>query len=68
MSLGAAQYLAQLPQLGPAGQWAYDRIIDLTIENTRLRQQNQQQDAALQESQATIQRLQEQVENWQRQA
>jgi hypothetical protein len=59
MSLGAADYLAQLPHLGRPGQWAYDRLIALTIENTQLRQQNQQKDAALQQAQATVQRLEE---------
>src|SRR5215472_5718365 len=68
MSLGAADYLAQLPQLGPAGQWAYDRLIALTIENTQLRQQNQQKEAALQQAQATVQRLEEQIQEWQRKA
>jgi len=68
MSLGAGDYLRQLPQLGPPGQWAYDRIIELTIENTQLRQQNQQNQAALRESQATAQRLHEQMQELQRQA
>lgn len=68
MSVGAADYLAQLPGLGPAGQWAYDRLIALTIENTQLRQQNQQKDTALQQAQATVQRLEEQLQDWQRKA
>jgi hypothetical protein len=68
MSLRASDYLAELPCLGPVGQWACNRIIDLTIENTQLRRQNEQKDAMLQESQVAIQRLQEQMEEWQRQA
>ena len=68
MSLGAADYLAQLPSLGPVGQWAYDRLIQLTIENAQLRSQNQEKDAALRESQVVIQRLQEQMEEAQRKA
>jgi transposase len=61
MSVGAADYLAQLPSLGPVGQWAYDRLIQLTIENSQLRRQNEEKDAALQ-------RLQAQMEEAQRQA
>src|SRR5262249_50922145 len=68
MSVGAADYLAQLPPLGPVGQWAYERLIALSIENTQLRQQNQQKDAAFQQAQATVQRLEEQMQEWQRKA
>jgi transposase len=68
MSLGAADNLAQLPSLGPVGQWAYHRLIQLTIENTQLRRQNQEKDAALRESQVAIQRMQEQMEEAQRKA
>src|SRR5579864_5606744 len=68
MSGPAAEYLSELEHLGQAGRWAYDRIIALTIENTQLRQQLQEKDAKLQESQAALQRANEQLELWQRQA
>lgn len=66
--MSPADYLRQLAQLGPVGQWAYDRIVALTIENTQLHSQNQEKDAALLESQAALQRSNEQIEEWQRQA
>jgi len=68
MSRPATEYLAELRHLGQPGQWAYDRIIALTIENTQLRQQLQEKEAKLQESQAALQRADEQLELWQRQA
>ena len=68
MSRPATEYLSELPHLGQAGQWAYDRIIALSIENAQLRQQLQEKEAKLQESQADLQRADEQLEFWQRQA
>ncbi len=68
MSRHPTDYLAELQRLGEAGQWAYDRIIALTIENTQLRRQLQDKEAKLQESQAALQRADEQRELWQRQA
>jgi len=66
MSVGPTTPLAQLPPLGPAGQWAYERIIDLSIQNAQLRRQLEQKEAALQQSQALVQRLHEQMEELER--
>ena len=68
MSRCPTDYLADLEHLGEAGRWALDRIIALTIENTQLRRQLQEKDARLQESQAALQRADEQLELWQRAA
>ena len=55
------EYLRQLARLGPAGQWAQDRIIALTLENLRLKQQ-------WDNAQATVRQLEERVEQLQQQA
>src|SRR5579862_5659445 len=68
MSRPATEHLWELQHLGQTGQWAYERIVALTIENTQLRQQLQEKETKLQESQAALQRADEQLEQWQRQA
>lgn len=57
----ACQHLQALPELGAAGQWAWDRIIGLTLENLRLKEQ-------LAGAQAAHRQLEERLEQAQRQA
>jgi hypothetical protein len=57
----APQYLSELQEMGAPGQWACDRIIALTVENLRLKEQV----AALQ---ANNRQLQERVEQLNQQA
>jgi hypothetical protein len=57
----AREYLPELERLGPAGQWAGERIIALTVENLRLKQQ-------LDTAQAALRQLEERVEQLQREA
>jgi hypothetical protein len=61
MSDPTRQYLEQLGQLGPVGQWARDRIITLTLEKLTCQQQV---DAA----QASIRQLEQRMEQLQKQA
>lgn len=55
------EHLQALEALGPAGQWACERIISLTLENLRLKEQ-------LEAAQASNRKLEEALEAWQRQA
>jgi transposase len=57
----AHQLLQTLAQMGPPGPWAVDQIITLTVENTRLKQQ-------LEAAQATIQQMDQRLEELQQQA
>lgn len=59
--IGARQHLQALEGLGPAGQWACDQIIALTLENLRLKEQ-------LDAERACRRQLEEQLEEQQRQA
>ena len=61
MSHQPRDYLEQLEQMGLAGQWAVERIIALTLENLRLKEQ-------LQSARASNQQLDERLEQLQRQA
>ena len=61
MSGPSPQYLEQLEQLGPPGQWAVERIIALTLENLRLKEE-------LASSRAAIQHLEERLEQVEREA
>lgn len=61
MNQPACQHLEQLEKLGPVGQWAVDRIIALTVENLKLKQQ-------LQQLEARNRQLEQQLEQAQRQA
>src|SRR2546426_3124865 len=51
-------YLRQLELMGPTGQWAVERIIALTLENLRLKEQ-------LESARASIQQLDERFEQLQ---
>ena len=51
-------YLGQLEQMGPTGQWAVERIIALTLDNVRLKEQ-------LESAQASTQQLAERLEQLQ---
>ena len=55
------EHLQALEALGPAGQWACQRIIGLTLENLRLKEQ-------LEAAQASNRKLEEVLAAWQRQA
>jgi transposase-like protein len=61
MSSEGREYLEQLEQLGPAGQWALERIIFLTLENLRLKQE-------LERARASIKQLDERLEQLHQQA
>ena len=61
MSGQPCDYLAQLEQMGPLGQWAVERIIDLTLENVRLKKD-------LESAHAWHQQLEERLEQIQREA
>ena len=61
MSEPAVHYLEQLEQWGPAGQWASQRIIALTVENLRLKQQ-------LDSVEATLRQVEQRVEELNKQA
>ena len=61
MSEPALHYLEQLEQGGPAGQWASQRIVALTVENLRLKQQ-------LDTLEATVRQLEQRVEELNKQA
>lgn len=61
MNQPACQHLEQLENLGCAGRWAAERIIALTVENLKLKQQVQQLEARNRQ-------LEEQLEQAQRQA
>jgi len=61
MSPGACEYLPVLETLGPAGQWAGQQIIALTVENVRLKGQ-------LEAAQAANRQLQERLEQLAREA
>ena len=58
MKAQPCDYLGQLEQLGPTGQWAVERIIALTLENLRLKEQ-------LESARASIQQLNERLEQLQ---
>ena len=68
MNSQAHHHLAQLLQLGSEGQWAYDRILQLTIENAQLRQTLEQKQAALEQTQSALQQAHQQIEQLQREA
>ena len=61
MSSDARQNLEQLEQLGPAGQWACERIIALTLENLRLRQQLDTAAASLHQLEERLEQLQQEA-------
>jgi len=61
MSSDARQNLEQLEQLGPAGQWACERIIALTLENLRLRQQLDTAGASLHQLEQRLEQLQQEA-------
>jgi hypothetical protein len=61
MNLRGPDYLEGLGQMGLVGEWAVDKIISLTLENLQLKQQ-------LEQAQAANKKLDEQLEQWQRQA
>jgi hypothetical protein len=61
MSLSALDHLKQLGQLGPVGEWALDQIIALTVEKIGLQKQ-------LRSAQASLDAMEEQVEEWKRKA
>jgi hypothetical protein len=58
---GAAEQLQTWQGLGPAGQWAWNQIIALSLENRRLKEQ-------LQAAQASHQKLEQAIQELQRQA
>jgi transposase len=51
-------YLAQLEQMGPTGQWAVEQIIALTLENLRLKEQLESARASLRQSDERLEQLQ----------
>ncbi len=51
-------YLRQLELLGPTGQWAVERIIALTLENLRLKEQLESARASLQQLDERFEQLQ----------
>jgi hypothetical protein len=53
----AREYLAQLEPLGPAGQWALERIIALTVENLRLKQELEAARSACQQLEQRLEQL-----------
>jgi transposase len=59
--MSTPQRLQQLESLGEPGQWALDYILQLTLENVRLKNQ-------LEEARAQIQKHDQQIEELQRQA
>lgn len=59
--MNTLEYLQQLEQLGPAGQWAREQIITLTLEQVRTQKQ-------LEAAQATVRQLEQRVEQLQKQA
>ena len=61
MNQGAREYLPALEAMGPAGQWACERIIALTLENLRFKEQ-------LEAAQAANRQLEERLEELGRQA
>lgn len=61
MSKDARPYLEQLEHLGPAGQWACERIIALTLENLRFKQQ-------LDAAKASLRQLEDRLEQLNKQA
>jgi len=58
MSGPPCDYLRQLEQMGPAGQWAVERILALTLENVRLKQQQESDRAALGQLTERLEQLQ----------
>lgn len=61
MNEAAREHLLALEGLGPAGQWACERIIALTLENLRLQEQ-------LAAAQASLQQLEQRLEQVEQQA
>jgi hypothetical protein len=59
--MSTLEYLQQLEQLGPAGQWAREQIITLTLEKVGTQKQ-------LEAAQATVRQLEQRVEQLQMQA
>jgi transposase len=59
--MSTREYLQQLEQLGPAGQWAREQIITLTLEKVGFQKQ-------LEAAQATVRQLEQRVEQLQKQA
>jgi len=55
------EYLQQLEQLGPAGQWAREQIVALTLEKVGFQKQ-------LEAAQATVRQLEQRVEQLQKEA
>jgi transposase len=58
MSGQPCEYLQRLEQLGPAGQWAVERIIALTLENLRLKEQLESAQTLLRKSEERFEQLQ----------
>ena len=61
MSDHARHYLEQLEHLGPAGQWAGERIIALTLENLRCQQQLDTAQAALRQLEQRLEQLEKEA-------
>jgi hypothetical protein len=59
--LGYPDPLEQLEQLGPAGQWACQRIIALSLENLRFKQQLDTAQAALRQLEERLEQLQQEA-------
>lgn len=59
--MSTLEYLQQLEQLGPAGQWAREQIVTLTLEKVGFQKQ-------LEAAQATVRQLEQRVEQLQKEA
>lgn len=59
--MSTPERLQQLEQLGQLGQWAMEYILQLTLENVRLKSQWEQAQAQIQQQEAQLEELQRQT-------